>query len=77
MTEQPNKQSRVAPATIRYIKLGPGGVWEAASLGGGRIDWGNGEDPHACAQAQDWAGAKQAYLDLNLLPATATSHLRE
>jgi len=77
MTEQPNKQSKVASATIRYIKLGPGGAWEAASLDGGRIDWGDSEDPHACALAQDWAGAKQAYLNLNLLPATATSHLRE
>jgi len=77
MTEEPNTQSKVAPATIRYIKLGPGGAWEAASLDGGRIDWGDSEDPHGCALAQDWAGAKQAYLDLNLLPATATSHLRE
>ncbi len=77
MTEQPNKENKVALATIRYIKLGPGGAWEAASLDGGRIDWGDSEDPHACALAQDWAGAKQVYLDLNLLPATATSHLRE
>lgn len=77
MTEERNTQSKVAPATIRYIKLGPGGAWEAASLDGGRIDWGDRDDPHACALAHDWAAAKQAYLALNLLPATATSHLRE
>ena len=46
MTEKPNKQSKVAPATIRYIKLGAGGAWEAASPDGGRINWGDSEDPH-------------------------------
>ncbi len=50
MMEEPNKQSRVAPATIRYIKLGPGGAWEAASLDGSRIDWGDSEDPHKGAK---------------------------
>lgn len=77
MTEPPDKHRKIAPAEIRYIKLGPGGAWEAASLDGGRIDWSNSEDPHALALAGDWAGARQAYLDRNLTPATATSHLRE
>lgn len=77
MTEPLNASRTIAPAAVRYIKLGAGGAWEAASLDSGRIDWGNEQDPHASAEARDWAGAKQAYLDQNLTSATATGHLRE
>jgi hypothetical protein len=71
------EQQRIAPADTRYIKLGPGGAWEAASLDGGRIDWGNKADPHAMAAACNWEGARQAYLKAGLIPATATGYLRE
>jgi hypothetical protein len=79
MIERSDKHKRVAPATVRYIKLGPGGAWEAASLGGGRIDWGNQSDPLAIAAAEvgDWDRARRAYLDAGVLPATASSYLRE
>lgn len=77
MSEHPNKQSKVAPVYVRYIKLGPGGAWEAASLDGGRIDWGNKADPLVLAAAADWHGARQSYLDAGLLPSTATGYLRE
>jgi hypothetical protein len=77
MTEPPKLPGRVAPADIRYIKLGAGGAWEAASLDRGRIDWGNNNDPHGLAAAGDWEAAKQAYLDQSLSASTATSHLRE
>jgi hypothetical protein len=70
-------QEQIAPAAIRYIKLGPGGAWEAAALDGGRIDWGNAEDPHELAAAGRWEAAKQAYLDAGVLPSTATAYLRE
>ena len=77
MPERPSKLRRIAPATVRYIKLGPGGAWEAASLDGGRMDWGDADDPHELALAEDWEGARQVYLGLGLSPATATSHVRE
>ncbi len=30
----------ISPGEVRYIKLGPGGAWESASLDGGRLGWG-------------------------------------
>ena len=75
-SREPGKE-RIAPAAVRYIKLGPGGAWENASLDGGRIDWGNAADPHELAAAGKWDAAKQAYLDAGVLPSTATAYLRE
>ena len=40
MDEQDGRAGRVNPGEVRYIKLGRGGAWEAASLDGGRLDWG-------------------------------------
>lgn len=77
MSELSIKLRKVTPASIRYIKLGPGGAWEAASLESGRIDWGNKADPLDFAAAADWRGARQSYLDAGLLPSTATGYLRE
>ena len=77
MSKYQSKQREVAPANVRYIKLGPGGAWESASLDGGRIDWGNKADPLTLAAAADWEGARQSYLDAGLLPSTATGYLRE
>lgn len=43
----------------------------------GRIDRGNKADPHGLAASGDWEGARRAYLEAGLLPATATGYLRE
>ena len=40
MSNDVQKVARVKPRDVRYIKLGPGGVWENAYLDGDRIDWG-------------------------------------
>lgn len=77
MSKLHSKQVAVAPAHVRYIKLGPGGAWEAASLDGDRIDWGNKADPLKLAAAADWEGTKQSYSEAGLLPSTATGYLRE
>ena len=67
----------ITPSQIRYIKLGPGGAWEAASLDGNRIDWGNENDPHDAAVQGDWDLARQIYVNAGLIPATATGFVRE
>ncbi|MCT2560256.1 hypothetical protein N0B51_14835, partial [Tsuneonella sp. YG55] len=80
MTALPDSDRRrapLSPGTVRYIKLGQGGRWEAASLGSGRIDWGLPSDPHDLAMAGDWEGVRQHYLSQGLRPATATGYLNE
>lgn len=67
----------INPGEVRYIKLGPGGAWESASLDGGRLGWGIPENPHDLARAEDWAGAKQFYVDRGIAPPTATGFVRE
>lgn len=61
----------------RYIKLGPGGVWEPSSLDGGRIDWGMPTNPHGAANAADWVAARQFYIDNGSAPGPATGFTRE
>jgi hypothetical protein len=70
-------QTPLSPSALRYIKLGQGGRWEAASLDGGRIDWGLRSDPHEQALAEDWDGVRQHYLAGGLPPATATAYVNE
>lgn len=70
-------EAPISPTAVRYIKLGPGGLWEAASLDGNQIDWGNEADPHDLALTEDWETAKRSYLDAGVLPSTATGYLRE
>jgi hypothetical protein len=70
-------QAPLSPSALRYIKLGQGGRWEAASLDGGRIDWGLPTDPHEQALAEDWEGVRQHYLAGGLPSATATAYVNE
>ena len=77
MEEQYGRAVRVSPGEVRYIKLGRGGAWEEASLDGGRLDWGIPQNPFDLAAAQDWAGARQFYIDHGALPSTATGAARE
>ena len=77
MDEQNDRAARINPGEVRYIKLGPGGAWERASLDGGRLDWGVGDNPQDLAREKDWAGAKQYYVDQGIAPATATGFVRE
>jgi len=72
-----SERKRIRPTTTRYIKLGPGGAWESASLDGGRIDWGNAIDLHELALAHDWEGARRHYLAAGITPSTATGYVRE
>ncbi len=77
MDDEYDRMGRVNPGEIRYIKLGPGGAWEASSLDRGRLDWGIPHNPFDLADAEDWAGARQFYIDHGARPATATGAARE
>ncbi|WP_156680876.1 restriction endonuclease [Sphingomonas profundi] len=69
--------THIAPANIRYIKLGAGGRWEATSLDGARIDYGFATDDHARAAAGDWDGLKATYIAAGVAAATASGYVRE
>ena len=68
---------RVAPTKIRYIKLGAGGRWEAASLDQGRVHWGMASDPHDLATRGEWLALNQAYRDAGVIASTATGYTNE
>lgn len=64
----------IAPAVVRYIKLGAGGCWDAASLDQQRIHWGLPSDPHELASSGDWAAVRQHCLAAGLSPSVATAY---
>ena len=67
----------LSPSTIRYIKLGKGGCWEAAALDGGRLEWGLPSDPHDAALASEWDTIIEAYRVTNPARGTATGYTNE
>ncbi len=67
----------IAPGIVRYVKLGAGGCWDAASLDQQRIDWGLPSDPHELASSGDWAAVRQHYLDADLSASVATAYTSE
>ena len=69
--------AKVGPCPVRYIKLGSGGRWEATALREGTLEWGSEADPGELAQAADWEGAKQLYLQHGVALGTATAYTRE
>lgn len=77
MSEKDDGTARINPGEVRYIKLGPGGAWESASLDGDRLDWGIPENPHDLARVADWEAARQFYIDRGIAPATASGFARE
>jgi hypothetical protein len=69
--------SRIDRCSVRYIKLGSGGRWEAAAIDGRTLEWGSEADPIDFARQRDWAGARRHYIDRGVPPGTATSYVRE
>ena len=67
----------ISATTVRYIKLGAGGRWEAASLDNGRIDWGLPSDPHEMALGHDWDGLRQYYQSSRTTPGAVTRDVTE
>lgn len=73
----PRQAGRVRASRVRYIKLGAGGRWEAASLDQGRLDWGLPTDPHETALMGDWDRLRQHYQGLRTAPGSITADLTE
>lgn len=68
---------KVAPTRIRYIKLGAGGCWEEAALGGGRLEWGLPSDPHELMARCDWDAVREHYLAAGFAPSTASAYVND
>lgn len=73
----PRKAPPVTASKVRYIKFGPGGRWEAASLDQGRLDWGLTDDPHEMALEGDWEGLRKHYQGQRTTRASATADQTE
>ncbi|KQR80519.1 restriction endonuclease [Sphingomonas sp. Leaf343] len=69
--------NQIAPATIRYIKLGGGGRWENSSLEAGRLEWGLRSDPHDMALEGNWEALMAGYTVSNPARGTATGYTNE
>ena len=68
----------LAPSTVRYIKLGPGGAWAKACLADGVIRFGSPDEPHAECLAGDWDAARAALAqDRRRSPGEVSQVLRE
>ncbi|MEM7663397.1 MAG: hypothetical protein AAF292_14215 [Pseudomonadota bacterium] len=48
------QSSRIAPAHVRYIKLGANNAWAETSFENNRIEFGHGNVPHHLAASGDW-----------------------
>lgn len=68
---------RIAPSTIRYVKLGPAGTWVQACLEEGRLYFGTEHDPHRQAAEGDWPAVREASLALGMTPGAATANTTE
>jgi hypothetical protein len=68
----------VAPAHVRYIKLGTGGKWARQCFERGELHFGDVGEPHDLCLAGDWDGARRYMIDvLGRSPGPATDALRE
>ncbi|MBE7203262.1 MAG: hypothetical protein INR70_36450 [Parafilimonas terrae] len=68
----------LAPSTVRYIKLGPGGAWAKACLADGVIRFGSPDEPHAECLAGDWDTVRAALArDGRRSPGEVSQVLRE
>jgi hypothetical protein len=67
----------INPVEVRYIKLGPGGRWEAASLDGRKIDFWGDAGLHDLALGADWECIRQRYSAAGVPSSTATGYARE
>lgn len=69
------QRKRIAPAHVRYIKLGSGNAWADACIAEGRIAFGHGPVSHALAAEGDWEAVRSSWDDLSA--SKASDFLRE
>ena len=68
----------VAPAHVRYIKLGTGGKWARRCFERGELHFGDVGEPHDLCLTGDWDGARRYMVEtLGRSPGPATDALRE
>jgi hypothetical protein len=67
----------ITAPTVRYIKLGRGGGWEAISLKRGELHFGHGKIPHDMALAGDREQMKQNRISQGRDPRAAAEDARE
>lgn len=67
----------IAPADVRYIKLGPGNAWADECLAKGRLPLGHHDAPHDAAEGQDWDCLKGIWTGQGLSGSKASDFLRE
>lgn len=67
----------LAPAEVRYIKLGRGGMWEDLSLSRGEIHFGWHSVPHELALTLDKASIRASRLAAGRKPGNASQDTRE
>ncbi len=67
----------LAPAQIRYIKLGAGGAFARACFEAGELGLAFASIPHAPCADGDWEAVRQILLSEGKTPGAAASHLRE
>ena len=69
------QRERIAPAHVRYIKLGSGNAWADACIAEGRLAFGHGPVSHALAAEGDWEAVRSSWGDLSA--SKASDFLRE
>jgi hypothetical protein len=68
----------VLPEHVRYIKLGPGGVWASHCIEKSALNFGSADEPHELCLAGAWDEAKRYMVDtLGRSAGSATDSLRE
>lgn len=67
----------IAPATVRYIKLGAGGSFSRSSLEKGELQLGYHEVPHDLCAAGDWSGVLTYFSGIRKTIGKASDSTRE
>ena len=75
-THKQHTRCPIAPAAVRYIKLGPGNAWAEQSLNEGRLTFGHHGVSHEAAAVGDWDRVREVWSGV-VSPGKANDFLRE
>lgn len=67
----------IQPASVRYIKLGPGDRWFSSCREHQRLELGHAAVPDELAVAKDWDAVVRHYISLGRTPSKAKDFVRE
>ncbi|MFZ2029684.1 MAG: restriction endonuclease [Vitreimonas sp.] len=77
MSETYRLHDPIKPSAVRYIKLGPGGVFATPCIDAGVVALAFDAIPHDLCVASDWDRVRQLFLDDGKGSARANDHVRE